>query len=51
MTVTLHTSSNELQNCNTMVLPRTEKISFKLLSAFAGRILHAEHRCIPRVIY
>jgi len=33
MTVTLHTSSNELWNCNDMVLPRTENISFKLLPA------------------
>jgi len=33
MTVTLHTSSNELWNCNDMVLPRTDKIAFKLLSA------------------
>jgi len=29
MTVTLHTSSNELQNCNDMVLPRTENIFFR----------------------
>jgi len=33
ITVTLHTSSNELYNCNHMVLPRTEKIFLKLLSA------------------
>jgi len=29
ITVILHTSSNELWNCNDMVLPRTEKIFFK----------------------